>query len=64
RRTVRGSTPPAIAPGTTPMARIASGPTYPPRTKAPSVATAAAMALVSGLRRWYGLGVGGASDAR
>src|SRR5690349_19224135 len=33
-------------------------------TKAPSDSTVAATALVSGLRRWYGLGVGGARLAR
>ena len=31
---------------------IASGPRYPPRTKAPSDWTVAATAFVSGLRRW------------
>ena len=45
------------------MAMSTSGPIYPPRANAPTDPTVAMTSLVSGLRRWYGLGVGGTSRA-
>jgi hypothetical protein len=50
-RTSRPATPATTAAGRIARPMIASGPRYPPMTKAPSDSTVAATAFVSGFRR-------------